>query len=361
MKTFSVQLNKTIDTSYDIAIDHDWLSQVVEDIQSRFSATQYVIISDENVWGFHGEQMKKVCASYGLSFQVKVLPAGEQTKSRTYKNEVEDWMADHRCNRDSLLIAFGGGVIGDLGGYVASTYFRGIPYIQIPTTLLAMVDSSIGGKTAINIPAGKNLVGSFYQPQKVYIDTKFLDTLPDQELKAGMAEVIKIAAICDETLFSYLEEHVDEILQKNTQALHHIIEHNAHNKAMVCSQDEKEQGVRAILNFGHTIGHAVETLMKFELLHGECVAIGMVIETAIGVNLSINTPETLERLKRCVDAYDLPSRIPGRLKQEAIIQKTMVDKKAKQGKPRYVFIEEIGKVHQYEGSYTREVGRDVIH
>ncbi|KAJ9467273.1 Pentafunctional AROM polypeptide [Diplonema papillatum] len=307
-------------------------------------AARYVVISDENVAPLYLDTvLKSFEAATGVAPIVKVLQPGEQAKCREVKAEVEDWLIRNHCGRDATLVALGGGVIGDLTGYIAATYMRGIKVVQIPTTLLAMVDSSIGGKTGIDTPGGKNLVGAFHHPQRIIMDLHVLRTLPLRQLCNGMAEVVKTALLWDEHRFTQMEEHVDEILAKDPQWLQEIVEGSAGIKAEVVTKDEKEGGLRNILNVGHSVGHAVEAFLQPDMLHGEAVAIGIVKEAQISRRMGYLSEAELGRITRLLQQYKLPTAIPQQLTVVGLMEKMAVDKKNKGGKKYISLLERIGK------------------
>src|SRR3989454_261462 len=235
---------------------------------------RYVVVTDPPPTR-HGESLLAAFRRRGLTADLVSFPAGEGSKSRRVRDEIEDGIIRLGAGRDTALLALGGGVVGDLVGFVAATFKRGVPYIQVPTTLIGMVDSSIGGKTGINHPAGKNLIGAFHQPSAVYIDVDSLRSLPDRHYASGLAEVIKSGVIADRSLFSSLETHLDRILRREPDLLSRVIEACCRIKAKVVMEDPNESNRRKILNYGHTVGHAIETLSGFRLAHGEAVAIGM--------------------------------------------------------------------------------------
>jgi len=232
---------------------------------------------------------------YKLNLPTVIFPAGEKNKTRETKQKVEDELIGLGINRDGIIIALGGGVTGDIAGFVASTLYRGIGYIQVPTTLLAMVDSSIGGKVAVDHPKGKNLIGSFYQPKLVYIDVETLNTLPKKEILNGLTEIIKHSFVYDKDYLEYLEKNYQNILDLDKNVLIHVIKRSIEIKARVVEKDEKESGLRKILNYGHTIGHAIELLSNFKLTHGEAVALGMYFESKIAVELGIMNKHDCDR------------------------------------------------------------------
>eukprot|EP01116_Phalansterium_solitarium_P017376 TRINITY_DN4263_c0_g1_i1.p1 TRINITY_DN4263_c0_g1~~TRINITY_DN4263_c0_g1_i1.p1 ORF type:complete len:1532 (-),score=617.73 TRINITY_DN4263_c0_g1_i1:193-4788(-) len=325
------------------------------------AASRYVVVSDTNVWRLHGPRVLAGLRAVGVEPLLTTIEPGEASKTRATKERLEDWMLEHACTRDTCLIAVGGGVVGDLVGFVAATYMRGIPVVQVPTTLLAMVDSSIGGKTAVDTEAGKNLIGAFHHPAVVFIDTSFLKTLPLRELSNGMAEVIKTAAIRDRALFELLENNPDAVLDRDEALLQQIVVRAAGIKAHVVSIDERESGLRCILNWGHTIGHAIEALVAPQLLHGECVSIGMVLESHIALKLGqLGSSLSLGRIVRCLQAYKLPIHLPAGLSIDDLLRLMQVDKKNAQGQIRCVMLRSIGSCLEHPLPVPREVFRQVL-
>ncbi|ALQ09402.1 MULTISPECIES: 3-dehydroquinate synthase [Pseudoalteromonas] len=276
-----------------------------------------------------------------LSF---VIPDGEQYKSLEWFEKISAFLLQNNCGRDTCLIALGGGVIGDLTGFVAACYQRGVPFIQIPTTLLSQVDSSVGGKTAVNHPLGKNMIGAFYQPQAVFIDTKSLHTLPAREFAAGMAEVIKYGLIYDTELFSYLEKNVKDLQQLNEACLQHIIFRCCEIKALIVAQDEKEQGLRALLNLGHTFAHAIEAQMGYGIwLHGEAVATGMVLAAQLAHTRKDLSADEVARIIDVITQYNLPTKIPTEMTSEQFLTHMRKDKKNKKGTIRFILPTQFGQ------------------
>jgi 3-dehydroquinate synthase len=272
-----------------------------------------------------------------------VLPDGEQYKTWETLNTIFDALLTHRCERKTTLIALGGGVIGDLTGFAAASYLRGVPFIQIPTTLLAQVDSSVGGKTGINHPLGKNMVGAFYQPQLVLADTDTLHTLPPRELSAGLAEVIKYGLIYDAAFFDWLEAHIDALRALDQTAIAYAIARSCAVKAEVVAQDERESGVRALLNLGHTFGHAIESGMGYgNWLHGEAVAAGTVLATDVSRRMGLMTEAQVERLRALYRRAGLPDTAPD-LGVEEYMQHMGLDKKVEGGRIRFVLLRGIGE------------------
>ena len=285
-----------------------------------------------------------------------ILPDGEQYKNLTELNKIFDALLEHRFDRDSTLVALGGGVVGDMTGFAAACYQRGVPFIQVPTTLLAQVDSSVGGKTGINHPRGKNMIGAFHQPRAVMIDTDTLTTLDDRQLRAGIAEVIKYGLIRDEALFSWLDANMDKLLARNSRALAYAIEHSCRNKAEVVAADEKEGSVRALLNLGHTFGHAIEAALGYrEWLHGEAVAAGMCMAARLSQSMGWLTVDELTAAEGLIARAGLPIQPPATVSPATFLEYMAVDKKAKAGQVRLVLLRAIG-----ESVVTADYPRDKL-
>jgi 3-dehydroquinate synthase len=288
-----------------------------------------VLLSDSTVGPLHAEPLRDALRAGGLQAELLTFPAGERNKNRRTKASLEDDLAMLGAGRDTTLLAVGGGVTGDLGGFVAATWHRGIPLIQVPTSLLAMVDASIGGKTAVNLSSGKNLVGAYHQPVAVYADTSVLDTLPEPLYVDGFAEVVKTSLIGDAPLFRWLESSVEALLRREPAALEHVVERCVRIKSGIVRRDERETGPRAALNFGHTVAHAIETVSGYVERHGRAVAIGLATE----MRLAQSRHEISERLVRRVDellaALGLPTRIRAGTSVDALIEASYRDKKAR--------------------------------
>ncbi len=250
------------------------------------------------------------------------------------------------------MVALGGGVVGDVAGFVAATYLRGVPYIQAPTTLLAMIDSSIGGKTGVDVPAGKNLLGAFHQPRLVVADLDLLGTLPAPQLAAGIAEAVKHGAIADADYFAFLEREHDAVTTKQPDALERLVRRSVEIKAGVVAADERETGRRAILNFGHTVAHAVEATAKFAVLHGEAVAIGMAYEARLAERLGIAAAGTADRIRRLLERYDLPLELPESATPDELLATMQLDKKARAGTVRFALPEVVGRMHADGSGWT---------
>lgn len=339
MDTVRVSLGER---SYEIHIGKGVIEELISFVRSR-RYTSTAIVTNDTLKVIYNDTIERLKEE--LNSTIIVIPDGEEYKDILWFYNIHTRLLEKRFDRKSCLIAFGGGVVGDLTGFVASTYMRGIDYIQVPTTLLAQVDSSVGGKTAVNHPFGKNMIGTFYQPVFVLIDTDFLNTLPEREFRAGMAEVIKYGVIWDEGLFEFLNKKAREISSLEPEGLKRIIGRSCEIKAEVVSRDEREAGLRAILNFGHTIGHAIETVTGYtRFLHGEAVAMGMYEESLIAVQRGLIDQATAEKIKELISLYGLSPSIPSDLNGERLLNAMLLDKKTKAGRIRIVLPERIGRV-----------------
>ena len=344
--------------TYDIVIGSKILNKLGLRLR-EFRPSRVAIISNKTVFPIYKDAILRSLNDFNISPEVILIPDGEEYKDFSSINHIFGELLNKRFDRNSLLIAFGGGVVGDITGFAASTYMRGIRYVQVPTTLLSQVDSSVGGKTGVNHPLGKNMIGTFYQPSLVMIDIDTIRTLPKGEFSAGMAEIIKYGVIADRALFSYLENNRENILSLG-DGLIKIIKRSCEIKAGIVSKDEKETGLRAILNFGHTIGHAVETATGYKrFLHGEAVAIGMCLAADLAVRMNIFKNKDSERIKKLVELYKLPTAIPDNISPSDIINAMEIDKKIQRGKIRFVLPESIGKV-RIQDSVGRELIKEVL-
>ena len=272
-----------------------------------------------------------------------ILPDGESSKVIPNWSRIIDELVEIKAGRDACIIALGGGVIGDISGFAAASYMRGIDFIQAPTSLLAQVDASVGGKTGVNHRKGKNLIGAFHQPRAVLADTDSLDTLPDREFHAGLAEVVKYGAIRDASFFNWLENRTDLVLGRDRETVAGLIDRSIRNKAEIVAEDEQETGVRALLNFGHSFGHALETLTSYQrYLHGEAVAIGMVVAASLSESRGICTPGVAARLAALLEALRLPVAVPADISSESIFECLKLDKKTLGGSARLVLLHDMG-------------------
>jgi len=331
--------------SYNIYIGRDTLDGIGERLRLFDLSPKIAMVSNPTVFSLYGDRVTDTVRKAGFDLLTITIPDGEEFKDLIRVEHIYDELLRYKLDRSSALIALGGGVIGDITGFAASTYMRGISSIQIPTTLLAQVDSSVGGKTGVNHKLGKNMIGTFWQPGIVWIDTETLKTLPERELLAGLAEVIKYGIIHDEELFTFLEVNRDKILNLNSDAVTHIIKRSCEIKAEVVSKDERESGLRAILNYGHTIGHAIETVTGYtRFLHGEAVAIGMCLEAKLSQILGVIDKEDVRRIKALIDSYGIPSGTPEDININALLSSMKLDKKAVAGALKFILPEKIGKV-----------------
>jgi 3-dehydroquinate synthase len=314
-----------------------------EYLQPALAAPRAAIVTDSTVAPLYLEGVAEVLREAGVALTEIVIPAGESHKDWNTLNLVFDQLLSAACGRDTTLIALGGGVVGDLAGFAAATYQRGIPFVQIPTTLLAQVDSSVGGKTAINHPLGKNMIGAFYQPRLVLADTATLNTLPDRELRAGIAEVIKHGLLGDAVFFAWLEANIDALLARDPQALAHAIRRSCEMKAAIVAQDERETGIRAHLNLGHTFGHAIEAGLGYGVwLHGEAVAAGTLMATELSRRLGHIQAADVARVKQLLVRAGLPVTGPA-LGGDTYLELMRRDKKASAGNIRYVLLKNLGE------------------
>ena len=310
----------------------------------EFRPSHVAIVSNKTVFQLYKSALQKAVSECGLKAEVFLIPDGEEYKDLLWASYLYGELLKARFDRDSLLIAFGGGVIGDITGFVASTYMRGIKFVQVPTTLLAQVDSSLGGKTGVNHPLGKNMIGTFYQPSLVLIDIDTLKTLPQREFSAGIAEIIKYGVISDRELFNSLKTNVKDIVYFG-DSLINAIKRSCEIKAYVVSKDERESGLRAILNFGHTVGHAIETVTGYKrFLHGEAIAMGMCTASALAVKLRFFKREEADQMQSLIRLYKLPTAIPKDIEVSKVLDAMRIDKKVKGGHVRFVLPESIGKV-----------------
>jgi 3-dehydroquinate synthase len=332
----------TPDSRYDILIDGGLLTDAGtwHDLPKSVHA---VIVSNATVDALYGRALEAALRARHAQVSRVLLPDGEEHKSWSSLNLIFDHLLAHGCDRKTVLYALGGGVVGDMTGFAAATYMRGVPFVQVPTTLLAQVDSSVGGKTAINHPLGKNMIGAFYQPARVVCDLDTLRSLPPRELSAGLAEVIKYGPIADMAFFDWIEAKLPALMAREGDALAHAVRRSCEIKAWVVGQDERESGLRAILNFGHTFGHAIEAGQGYgRWLHGEAVGCGMVLAAALSAELGLVPQDFVARLTALIERAGLPIVAP-RMPGERWLELMRVDKKAEGGQIRFIVIEEPGR------------------
>lgn len=363
-ETIRIGLKRAIDDSYEIIFGKRLFPKVAEDLKKLRLGARYAVITDSNVHKLYANKLNMALNAEGLNSDVFHFKAGEESKTVQTCIEIVLRMQDNNYSRDCAIIALGGGVTGDLAGFAASIFNRGVPYVQVPTTLLAMSDSSIGGKTAVDTEYGKNLIGSFWQPAKVYIDITTLDTLPGREFASGLAEIIKHGVIQDYELFSYLEKNMLHINGKSHGSLLKIVKASCTVKSSIVEKDPEEKGLRRVLNFGHTVGHAVEMLSikkgDNHLLHGEAISIGMAVEAVIAAKMGIFRLSDALRLKKLLMKAGLPTIIPKYMKPEEIVRLTSFDKKSKAGKARYSLPCRVGMMKDFRGEYATEVECDIV-
>jgi len=335
--------------TYDVTVAPGALERVAE-TASGSGAHRYAVITDDNVGPLYGARIRDALGTARTT--MLTVPAGEAHKTRDTWARLTDELLAAGFGRDSLIVALGGGVVGDVAGFVAATYMRGIPFVQVPTTLLAMVDASIGGKTGVDTPAGKNLVGAFHQPLAVVVDPSVLATLPREHLRAGFAEVIKHGAIADEAYLDRAVAAASDLssLDVTGDAMIDLVSRSIEIKADVVRRDEREGGLRKILNFGHTIGHAVELLSDYSMLHGDAIAVGMSYESALAERCGVAAAGTAERIQRAVKAAGFEGRRPASMPPDRIVAATHGDKKARAGRVEYALPSRVGAM---AGASTR--------
>ena len=333
------------DRSYGIAIGAGLLD-AGETYSLLPAATSALIVTNQTVAPLYADRLVRALEHRYPKVRTVVLPDGESHKNWETLNLIFDALLTHGCDRKTVMFALGGGVVGDMAGFAAASYMRGVPFVQVPTTLLAQVDSSVGGKTAINHPLGKNMIGAFYQPQSVVCDLDTLKTLPGRELSAGLAEVIKYGPIADMAFYDWIESHMDALLRRDPAALGHAVRRSCEIKAWVVGQDEREGGLRAILNFGHTFGHAIEAGMGYgQWLHGEAVGCGMVMAARLSADMGLIDDAFVHRLVTLVERAGLPTVAPVLDSKDNVgryLALMRVDKKAEAGEIRFVLIDRPG-------------------
>lgn len=341
------------DRSYPIFIGSGVLNDSAR-LRPYIRAKQVAVVTNETIAPLYLDKLKSLLTGFDV-IEV-VLPDGEAFKNLETLNYVFDGLLQARHNRTTTLIALGGGVVGDMTGFAAASYQRGVDFIQIPTTVLSQVDSSVGGKTGVNHPLGKNMIGAFHQPNAVLIDTDVLKTLPDRELSAGIAEIIKYGLICDPGFYAWLQQNIGKLMSRDTEALVYAIHRSCSDKAKVVAEDEKESGIRAILNLGHTFGHAIETHLGYgKWLHGEAVAAGMTMAARLSCGLGAMSAEDVEGIKTLLEQANLPVKPPKGMKPENFISLMAVDKKVLDGRIRLVLLDQVGKA-----SVTSEFDRNEL-
>lgn len=342
MKKIKVNLDKKLANSYDICIGKRILDRAGLIIAKGGWASRYVLISDSNVAALYGEEVLQALHRSGLQADLIEFPAGEGSKTMNTVLQIADRLIGMGIDRTCGLIALGGGVVGDITGFVASIYMRSVPYVQIATSLLAMVDAAIGGKTGVDFGAGKNMLGAFYQPKAVFIDIDFLSTLPEPEFRTGLSEVIKYGIIDDADLFQILEKEGAVLSGRDPDLLERVIARAERIKKGIVEIDENERGLRRILNFGHTIGHAIEARSGYAVTHGEAVAVGMICSARISEKLKYLPVDDRLRIEALIAASGLPTRLPSGMKPEDVLSGLKLDKKKEGDKIHFVLVKKIG-------------------
>lgn len=367
MRTFNVELKKVVDDSYEIEIGYELENKLIADLKNGLVGKlhKFAVITDSIVEDLYAKKICELLIEAGYQADLFVFEEGEKQKSRKTKEEIEDAMLEKGYRRDCCIIAVGGGVVTDLAGFVAGTFGRGVPFINYATTLLAAADASVGGKTAVDTPLATNLIGLFNQPEKVYIDIATWKTLPERQIISGLAETIKHACLANREFFDYLDTHMDAILALEREACEYIAEENCRIKYEVVMKDERESGLREILNLGHTVGRAIETVSDYELLHGEAVAIGLVAEVWLAEHLGYMTTEEKDSVIALLKKAKLPVRIPDYIDREVLVKKLYTDKKVRDGKLRFVVQKGIGDIVEFEPGVfatpiTEDVAREII-
>ncbi len=367
MSTFHVELKKVVDDSYEIEIGSHLAEKLVKDLKNGLAGgrKKLAVITDSVVKDLYAGEICRRLTEAGYQAELFSFEAGEQRKTRKTKEELEDAMLEKGCRRDCCVIAVGGGVVTDLAGFLAGTFARGVPFINYATTLLAAADASVGGKTAVDTPLATNLIGLFNQPEKVYIDLAAWKTLPPRQVSSGLAETIKHACFAHPGFFEYLEAHMDQLLRLDGEACAYIAEENCKIKYEVVMQDERESGLREILNLGHTVGRAIETLSGYRLLHGEAVAIGLAAQLCLARRMDLVTVEEQRRVLDLLERACLPTAIPDYIDREALVKKLYTDKKVRDGKLRFVVQKGIGQIAEFAPGVfstpvTEETAREII-
>jgi 3-dehydroquinate synthase len=323
-------------------------------------ASRVVIIADDNVIDLYGKDLLDKFQQQNVKAYLLEFVGGEKNKTREEKAKLENQLFEMGCNRDTCLLALGGGITTDIVGFVAATFCRGIPVVYVPTTLLAMVDASIGGKTGVNTPYGKNLIGAFYQPKAVFVDSEVLQTLTPEEFNNGLVEVIKHALIGSYDDFVFLEKNVAAISNKNEKIISGLIAANCIVKKNIVEQDELDYDIRQLLNFGHTIGHALEKVSNHKLSHGQAVALGVIAESYMSYKLGFLSEASFARIKEIFNSFNISLQCDAKYSKEKIKQALLLDKKAVGGEARFVLLDEIGKPHIALSGYTMAVADEIV-
>jgi 3-dehydroquinate synthase len=345
---------------YEILLGSGIWSSLPTILERHAPAHRYAVIADDRVAELMAVRLARTLHAAGHRTDVFVFPAGEANKTRETWASVSDAMLEAGIGRDSAVVALGGGVVGDLAGFIAATYMRGLPTVLVPTTLLAMIDASVGGKTGVDTLTGKNLIGAFHPPRAVVVDPDLLATLPPEHLRTGLAEAIKHGAIADEAYLEWIAGAADRLLAGEAAALRHLILRSLEIKAEIVARDVREIGPRKALNFGHTVGHALEAASAYDLLHGEAVAIGMVAEARAGEHAGITAAGTSDRLRRLLGSVGLPTGLPMTLAPEEVLARIGSDKKVRHGRPEYALPARVGEIAVRDGRFAQPLADEVV-
>jgi len=359
MPRIKIQTKQQIQNS-EVIIQNNYFDKIPKLLEKLDNVSKFCIITDHNVQKLYAKKLLTEMKKLKLNTIIISICPGENSKTRIMKARIENQLIEHGFNRDSCIIALGGGVVGDLAGFVAATYYRGIQFIQIPTTLLSMVDASIGGKNGISVNKKKNLIGSFYQASKTIIDPQVLKTLPKREFISGLVESIKTALVLDKKLFELISDNFEEILRLEKSIILELIEKTIKNKIKIVEKDEKESGLRQILNYGHSIGHALETLSEYEITHGEAVLIGMYYSAKLAKELKILKKKDLDIQNKLLQKLNLNLEIPKSIKPKEIIQIMKNDKKNKANKIRIVLLKAIGKYYKKNNDFSHIINEKIL-
>jgi 3-dehydroquinate synthase len=352
LRRIRVRLRGAGRISYSVYVGSGILSSLARHLREAVPAHRYFIVTDSNVDRLYGRRCLTQLRRTGLDARLLIVPAGERSKTREMKARLEDRMLSLEGGRDSAVIALGGGMVSDLAGFTAATYHRGIPFVPVPTTLLAMADAALGGKTAVDHPRGKNLIGAFHQPRAVFADVGTLATLPEREFRSGLAEVVKTAVVGDRALFLRMEQSPAAIRMRHPASLLDLVTACCRVKARIVEVDERETNLRAVLNFGHTLGHAIEHLSGYRLPHGQAIAIGMVLEARAAGAARILGRGEADRIEALLEKLGLPTRLPKGVSPARLLAAARGDKKVRKGELRYALPRRIGAMARRRGRYA---------
>jgi 3-dehydroquinate synthase len=360
MKTLEMKIPPAATGSYPIYISHCLLNHYKTWFKPNWFQKRLIIITDDTVRSYYGVTLLKKLRQENLAVDLFSFPAGEASKNYHTKQMLEEKMLSTYCDRETLLLALGGGVVGDITGFIAATYMRGISYVHLPTSFLAMVDSSIGGKTSIDMPQGKNLIGAFWQPEAVIIDIACLETLPQIHLINGVVEALKTFLIYDKSSFHYLQDNLEKFLSKNNDVLMYVLQKALTIKINIVNQDEKEKNIRKVLNFGHTMGHAIEKVNNFNILHGFAVGVGILVESKISELCGVLKAEEYRMIENFLSQLHITPSFLKAFSLDDILQATRIDKKNAHGKVKYILLKEIGKIHTDAQQVVHEVSDKIV-